>query len=135
MQKIDFEVIVEQKEDFYSTFKNWCSTRKFPCIPLRQIDTVFVCYKNGIAIYSCFFWTTNSTFAVIGFPFSNPSVPYEEKEGGLKFLFNEIIRIAREADYEIIWTTSDTPPIIDNMTEVGFKVADTKVDQYYKRLF
>lgn len=131
----DLEVVVEPIESFYETYQNWCSVRKFPCIPIRQIDSVFVCFKGSIAIYSCFFWNTNSTFGVVGFPFSNPHVPYDNKKGGMKFLFDEISRISKEAGYEIIWTTSDTPRVIESMIESGFKVADTQVDQYYKRLF
>jgi hypothetical protein len=132
---MDFEVTIEPKEQFYETYQNWCAVRKFPAIPIRQIDTVFVCFNGVNAIYSCFFWNTNSTFGVIGFPLSNPHVPYKDKEGGLEFLFEEISRFAKEGGYEIIWTTSDTPRVIENMIESGFKVADTKVDQYYKRLF
>jgi hypothetical protein len=131
----DFEVTIEPKEDFYPTYENWCAMRGFPCIPIRQIDTVFVCFKESIAVYSCFFWGTNSTFGVIGFPFSNPHVPYEEKEGGMKALFDEMLKTCKKAGYEIIWTTSDTPRVIESLVESGFKVADTKVDQYYNRLF
>lgn len=132
---MEFEVTIEPKEDFYPTYSNWCSMREFPAINIRQIDSVFVCFSGGIAIYSCFFWNTNSTFGVIGFPFSNPHVPYEEKKGGLKFLFEEIARYAKEADYDILWTTSDTPRVIEEMLDSGFRVADTNVDQYYKTLF
>jgi hypothetical protein len=131
----EFQVTVEPKEDFYPTYENWCAIREFPCIPLRQIDTVFVCFKNSVAVYSCFFWNTNSTFGVTGFPFSNPHVPYEEKKGGLTYMFDKISLTAKRGGYEILWTTSDTPRVIESMLENGFKVADTKVDQYYKRLF
>lgn len=132
---MDFEVTIEPKELFYPTYENWCAIREFPCIPLRQIDTVFVCFKSSIAVYSCFFWNTNSTFGVVGFPLSNPHVPYEDKKGGLEYLFEEISKQAKEGGYEIIWTTSDTPRVIESLVESGFKVADTQVDQYYKRLF
>tara|TARA_R110002073_G_scaffold3315_6_gene22359 strand:- start:21606 stop:22028 length:423 start_codon:yes stop_codon:yes gene_type:complete len=130
-----FNVRIEQKEDFYPTFKKWCTAREFPCIPLRQIDTVFVCYLDNVAVYSCFFWNTNSTFGVVGFPMSNPNVPYSEKRGGLTTLFDQITLTAKAGGYEIIWTTSDTDRVIEGLTEVGFKTADLKVDQYYKRLF
>lgn len=132
---MDFKVTVEPKELFYETYENWCATREFPAININQIDSVFVCFNGDTAIYSCFFWNTNSTFCVIGFPFSNPHAPYKKKKGGMKFMFDEIARIAKEGGYEIIWTTSDTDRVIEGLTESGFKVADTKVDQYYRSLF
>jgi len=132
---MEFEVTIEPKELFYETYVNWCGMRNFPPINIRQIDSVFVCFTGGIAVYSCFFWNTNSTFGVIGFPFSNPHVPYEEKQGGLEFLFEHIAKTAKEAEYDILWTTSSTPRVIESMLETGFKVADTNVDQYYKALF
>lgn len=132
---MDFKVTVEPKELFYPTYENWCAAREFPAIKISQIDSVFVCFKGDVAIYSCFFWNTNSAFCVIGFPLSNPHIKYEEKQGGLKFMFDEIARIAKEGGYEIIWTTSDTERVIESMVESGFKTADVKVDQYYKRLF
>jgi len=133
--KSEFDITIEPKEEFYPTYENWCAMKGFPCMPIRQIDTVFVCFLKGVAVYSCFFWNTNSTFAVVGFPFSNPHVPYEEKKGGLSYLFSRIALAAKAGGYEILWTTSDTPRVIESMLENGFKVADTKVDQYYKRLF
>lgn len=132
---MNFKVTLEPKEAFYPTYENWCAMRNFPCIPIRQIDSVFVCFKGDVAIYSCFFWNTNSTFCVIGFPFSNPHVKYEDKKGGLEFMFEEMSKVAKDGGYEIMWTTSDTGRVIEGMTGAGFKVADTKVDQYYKRLF
>lgn len=131
---MDFSVKIVYKEDFYPTYKEWCEARKFPPIAIRQIDTVFVCYKEGLPIYSCFFWTTNSTFGVIGFPVGNPNIPYKDREGGLEYLFNEMINIAERSGYEILWTTSDTGSVIDNLKKTGFKTADRNVDQYYKRL-
>lgn len=125
---------IENKTAFYPLFQEWCHKRDFPCILLEQIDMVFVCYSKGIPVYSCFFWRTPSTFSVIGFPFSDKDVPYEDKEGGLSFLFNHIAHYAKVSGFKMIWTTSDTPKVIESMLESGFGVADTKVDQYYKYL-
>lgn len=135
MDENKFSVRIEDNEEFYPIFRGWCEKREFPCIPIRQIDTTFVCYKEEKPLYSIFFWRTNSTFCVVGFPFSDKDIPYKEKKGGLEFLIKEVSRVAKKSGYEIIWTTSDTPRVIESMLENGFNVADTKVDQYYKRLF
>lgn len=130
-----FRVELEDKESFYGTFAKWCEDRKFPVLRLNQIDSIFVCYNGDVPIYSCLFWNTGSAFCVLGFPVGNPNVDKETKEGGLTYLFDQMSLIAKDAEYEVIWTTSDTVRVVDSLKESGFKVGDTNVSQYYKALF
>jgi len=80
-------------------------------------------------------WNTNSKMAIIGFPVSNPVVPYKERKGGLDFLFKTISLIAELDGYGLLWTTSATESVIESLTKTGWKEADTNVNQYVKTLF
>jgi hypothetical protein len=93
---MDFEVVVEPLDEVYEMYVNWCVQRKFPYRKQSELGNAFVCYNGSIPVYICFLWTTNSTFAVLGFPISNPHVGYEYKSGGMSFLFDKMTKKAKE---------------------------------------
>lgn len=122
------------KEEFYPIYVEWSEYYNFPSRRIEEIDTIVGCYNGNALTYTCFFWGTNSTFCVVGFPFANPYLPKERKLGCLTALFEGIGKMAKEAGYSLMWTTSGTPPVESALIESGFQPGDTKVDQYIKVL-
>lgn len=131
---MEFRVEIQSASEFYPTYVEWSEDHGFPPLVEDGLDMVFVCYRGDVPVYACFFWRTPSSFAMIGFPFSNKKVPKREREGGLDFLFARIVEQARMAGYRILWTTSDTSPVEDTLKRQGFVPGDVQVDQYLKIL-
>ncbi|AGO47963.1 structural protein [Cellulophaga phage phi40:1] len=132
---MEFKVIQHDAKDFYEVYKKWCKGHNFPARNVEELDIAFVSYRGDTPLYSTFIWRTPSTFCVLGFPVSNPDIPYIHRKGALGFLFSEVSRQLKEMGFKIIWTTSDTERVVEGLIDSGFQVADTKVDQYYKVLF
>lgn len=130
-----FTVIELDVKEFYPTYRDWSKAHGFPCRVLEELDRVFVCFNGDEPIYSCFFWRTPSTFCVIGFPFSNPFVGYQERVGGMTYLFQEMMETIKAEGFRFAWTTSNTDRVESALLESGFVQADTNVHQYVKVLF
>lgn len=125
------EVKVIDKDEFYSTYVQWSNHYGFAARYIDEIDTVVACYKEDMLLYTCFFWRTNSAFCIIGFPFANPYISKEDKEGGMVALFEGIAKLAKQAGFRMIFTTSDTPPVEEALQQAGFLLGDMKVNQYF----
>lgn len=128
------EIKILDKNKFYPIYLDWSEHYGFPARHLEEIDTMIGCYKGDILVYTCFFWGTNSTFCVIGFPFASPYTDKKTREGCLQGLFEGISRMAKDAGFKLIWTTSSTPPVEKALTGSGFQSGDQRVNQYIKVL-
>lgn len=132
----DFLVKKHNKKEFYETFVKWSEMHQFPTISdLVLPENVFVCYnEDNEAIYSCWFYYTDSKLAWIAFPMSNKKIPYNKRDKGLDFLFKHIIDYSKKKKMKSIITTSSTNEVINSMSRVGFKEADMNINQYIKTL-
>ena len=119
---------------FYNTYEKWCKGHKFPALKGEMLDLTFILYKDKVPMYSCFLWETRSTSCVLGFPLSNPEIPYKEREGLLDKLIEHIVNYSRLNGYKLIWTTSGTERVENSLKNNGFIIGDVKVDQYLKHL-
>lgn len=131
---METKVRVINKEEFYPIYVKWSEHYNFSPRYLDEIDTVIACYKDDVLTYTCFFWHTNSTFCVIGFPFANPEANKGQKRGCLRRLLDGVAALALEAGFRVMWTTSDTPPVESALLESGFIAGDARVNQYVKVL-
>ena len=123
-------------EDFYSTMKEWCEGHEFPVIsPSMLPQGTFVCENNeGQETYSVCLYNTDSGIAWLGWELSNPSLSKEEKEGCFEFLFEVVEDYAKKVGYQVLFTTSNTPPVERVLESKGFKIGDTDVNHYLKIL-
>lgn len=130
------EVKLIKTKDFYSTMCEWCEGHNFPVIsPSILPEGTFVCYNDlGQKTYSVCFYHTNSGLAWIGWELSNPELSKEEKEGCFNFLLQVVETYAKECDYQIVFTTSNTPPVESLLLSRGFKVGDEDVKHYLKQI-
>lgn len=130
----NFLVKKHSKSEFYDTFIKWSDMHKFPRVnELVLPENVFVCYnEDDEAVYSCWFYFTDSKLAWIAFPMSNKEVAYNKRDKGLDFLFKHIIKYAKNKKMHSIITTSSTKEVIHSMSRVGFVEADLNVNQYLK---
>ena len=129
------EVNQVETKQFYNTLKDWCSGNNFPEVsPSILPSTTFVCYNNDKKpAYSVCFYNTDSGLCWIGFPLKNPDKSVE-KEGCLEFLFKGVESYAKESGYQVMFTTSNTPPVVSRLINLGYGVADENVNQYTKIL-
>lgn len=130
----NFEVELIPIEYFYPTYELWCSGHKFPRLWIENIEESFVCFMDKEPIYNVFFWSTKSKICVLGFPVSNPSISYKEREGGLEYLIDKVSQYAKEKGFSLMWTTSATERVIESLNKTGFKLGDTNINQYSKVL-
>lgn len=116
---------------FYPMYKKWCCLHNFPILEEQNTPQyIYITYNDqNTPIYCCFLWNTDSRMCIIGYPVSNPEVEYKEKEGGLEHLF-QTIKENIAGIYDLIWTTSATPRIIEVLEKVGFELGDQNVNHY-----
>lgn len=127
------EVRIEKTDNFYNTAVSWWDKHDFPNVHKSFLpEEVFVANNNGVDIYCCFFYHTNSALAWVAYPISNKDVPKNEREGGLKFLFDEMEKYAKEQGYYLLFTTSPIKNVIDVLKETGYTEGDLSVNQYFK---
>jgi len=132
---MEFTVKKQATDSFYETFKGWLSEHKFPEISrLILPENVFVCYSDGEPVYSTFFYFTDSKLAWVGFPASNKNIPYKNREKGLEFLMEYIVKYAKRKKMAMIITTSGTEAVIKACNGAGFLLGDENVNHYLRIL-
>ena len=120
---------------FYATYKKWSEEKGFPVLERENLGKkVFVCYRTRTPVYCCFLWETDSKMALVGFPISNRSIPFNLREGGLEAMFGTMSEILEKKGYTKIWTTSGTKPVMEALAREGFINADKNVNVYIKML-
>lgn len=107
---MSFIVKKHSKEEFFPIYSRWLESQNFPHIADVYLpENVFVCYtKDEIPCYAVWFYHTDSKMAQVGFPASNRNVSYKKKEGGLRYLFQEVSKYGKRKGYLRLFTTSDT---------------------------
>jgi len=69
---MNFTLKIQQREEFYPTYSDWCKTHNFPIISIAWFpENAFVAYKNDVPCHAIWFWHTDSGLAYVGFPISN----------------------------------------------------------------
>jgi len=133
---MDFTVQKIQKKDFYATFTKWCEAHKFPEVSDKVLpENCFVCFNGeNQAVYSMWFYHTDSGMAHIGWPVSNKEVPFNKRDGGLDFLMNHIVKYGKRKNYSVLFTTTNTKEITNVLEKNGFVNGDMNVNQKYKIL-
>ena len=139
----DLEVKLVNFDEFSSTCKKWNEERAskkggeekvFPVPHPTKVEEVHVCYFKNTPLYCCFAWTTKSNLCFIGFPMSNPSIPYKFRKGLLSFLFSEMAASLKERGFTNIWTSSGTKPVEKALVENTFDLVDPGVNVYIKSM-
>ena len=122
-------------DDFYDTMLEWWEGHKFAKVSREMLpETTFVYYVKGKAVYSTCFYNTDSGLCWVGWQLSDPNTTKEHKESGLERLFNYINTYARGLHYSIVFTTSNTPIVEENLVKTGSQIGDTNVNHYIKIL-
>lgn len=133
---MNFIVKKVPKAVFYPIYGNWCEQHGFPVITgLWLPENSFVCFNDkSEPIYGIWFYHSDSKLAHIGFPISNKAIPFEQRQGGLEFLLEYVIKYAKKKKYVSVFTTSDTDAIIKTLDSKGFVLGDKGVNHYFKIL-
>lgn len=120
------------KEKDYDTIVSWCKKRDFPPIPKDMVDGLgliiddfAVCWLNLMV---------GSPFAFLSFPVTNPDADKIKRKEALKLIFDHCHKIAKNYNYTYMFTTSNTPPVVDLLAEFGYTEGDKNVTQYFVRL-
>lgn len=138
------EVRIETTENFYPTALEWWGKHRiehegekipFPAIPEQLLpEQVFIVSHDGVDLYSCFFYHTNSALAWVAYPISNLDTTKEQREGAFEYLLVEMEIFAKREGYYLMFTTSPVPNVQTALTNVGYVVGDVSVNQYFKPL-
>jgi len=136
------EVRKEETSNFYKTAVQWWSKHivsyegkkiPFPAIPESLLPTdVFIVSHNGLDLYSCFFYHTNSALAWVAYPISNLEATKEEREGAFEYLLIEMEIYAKKEGYFMMFTTSPIPNVIKALKSQDYIEGDLSVNQYFK---
>ena len=128
---------VEQKltKEIYEMMKDWWLGNNFQVVsPSLLPQTTFVCYNDDeVPIYTMCFYHTDSNLAWIGWQLKNPDKSVD-RTGGLDYLFEAMEDFAKVNGYQVMFTTSNTPPVEEIMKNRQFNVGDRDVHHYLKLL-
>ena len=138
------EVRIEKTSEFYHTMKDWWGMHivehdgikiPFPAIPLLALPkNTFVVSDDGVDLYSCCFYETDSALGYVAYPISNLYVEKEKRIGGLEYLLNKIEAHAKKTGYLMLYTTSPIKPVQEALLKVGYGYGDKIVTQYFKAI-
>lgn len=130
------EVKLVKTEDFYNTMKHWCDGNNFVHIsPSMLPETTFVCINdNGVPVYSMCFYNTDSNLCWIGWQLANPYVDKVDRKGCFNFLFESIENYAKSLNYQVVFTTTNTPSVEGTLVSRGFEQGDLNVNHYIKNI-
>lgn len=131
-------------ELFYKTMVEWCKGHNFDVISpsilpkytfvIEDVREIKENTWEHTPLYSICFYNTDSNLAWVGWELSNPTVSRELKKGALKELFLEIERYAKNLNYQLIFTTSNTKPVEDVMLSLNYNLGDEGVNHYIKSI-
>lgn len=128
---------VEQKltKEIYEMMKDWWLGNNFQVVsPSLLPQTTFVCYNDSdVPIYTMCFYHTDSNLCWVGWQLKNPDESVD-KAGGLEYLFEAMEKYAKLQEYQVMFTTSNTPPVEKTMLNRNFGVGDKNVHHYIKIL-
>lgn len=128
---------VEQKltKEVYKMMKDWWLGNNFQVVsPSMLPQTTFVCYNDSdVPIYTMCFYHTDSNLCWIGWQLKNPDKEVD-RTGGLEFLFEAVEDFAKEQEYHVMFTTSNTPRVEGVMKQQQYIVGDTNVNHYLKTI-
>lgn len=130
------KIEIKKTEDFYPTMVDWWKGNNFEIVsPSLLPNNTFVAYNSeNIPVYSMCFYNTDSNLAWIGWQLKNPNTTKEQRGDSLTRLFEHIQIYAKDLGYQVLFTTSDTKPIVNIINRLGYKVGDEKVNHYLKIL-
>jgi hypothetical protein len=134
MSTIGDKVKVMDLNVFWPTYELWSMARDFPALHRENVEEVIICKRNNNIIYSCFVWNTNTKMCLIGIPLANPYLDKKFRRGGLTKLIEGMSLILRERGYTKMWTTSNTPPVMEALEANQFIKADPNVHVYIKMM-
>ena len=141
MNSVDIlrEVVKVRTKDFYPTMLKWCEGHSFPEISPSVLPeyTLVICDNKGdhkTLLYSVCFYNTDSNLAWLGWELSNPDASKEDKEGALNELLKGAEKYAKSLGYQVVFTTSNTKPVVNSLKELNYKEGDTNVNHYLKIL-
>lgn len=124
------QVRVEKVEDFYKTMVKWWKQHDWKPLSINALpEKVFIIKRDNIDLYCCTLYETDSAFGIIAFQISNKEAT-NRKEGDLKMLFFAIEDYARDRGIEILFTTSSSPNVENELIDSGYILGDTNVNQY-----
>ena len=124
-------VRIEYVIDFYQEMSKWWLSHGWKPLPLESLpEKVFILSRDGLDAYCCTLYQTDSDFAVLAWQISNKEAKREK--GDLKKLFLYMEEYAKATGVKIIFTTSGTDSVISELSEAGYQVGDTNINQYIK---
>jgi len=122
-----------------SEHENWLKraweSRQGIDFPVRLLSDTGLVVVNGIyPVAAAFLYKTNSKVAWLGWPITEPESTPEARSEALNMIFEKLHVMAKLEDYELIWTTSGIPALQERLEELGYKVGDEGINQYFKEL-
>ena len=123
--------------EFYPRMKDRCKAYSFPEVSpnmLPEYTLIISDRGTDVELYSVCFYNTDSNLAWLGWELGNHEAPKELKEGALTELIEASGEYAKQLGYKILFTTSNTKPVIKSLRGLGFIEGDTDVNHYLKLL-
>lgn len=123
--------------EFYPRMVDRCKAYSFPEVSpsmLPEYSLIISDKDTDVELYSVCFYNTDSNLAWVGWELGNHEAPRDLKKGALEELINGAEVYAKRLGYDILFTTSNTKPVVKALESVGFNEGDTNVNHYLKLL-
>lgn len=118
-------------DDIYTEISEWWKSRKFPIVDRVLLpNSVFVTKEGDTLLAIVFIYHTETPMAWLAFPTSNPNTSFKEREGAINLLFKNVKDAVGPNKY--VFTTSNTPRIVDALINNNFTEGDKEVTHFLK---
>lgn len=119
----------------HDAVSRWWKAHEFGVIPRHYLPpTGFIVEVNGVKVIAGWLYKTDSAIAWMEWIVSNPEVSADVRRPALTSLIETLIMTAKEDGFELVFTSSNHPKLMDTFKAHGFVVGDTDVSQLFRRL-
>ena len=122
------------EEDYDTLFRWWTMHGWTPPEPKFLPKNGLVVHFEGEALCAGFIYKTDSKICWMEWIVADPVSDNHVRSEGLDILLRELNSLAGNEGYQAVFTSSDTPAVVERYKKAGFAVTDTGVSQMLRRI-
>jgi hypothetical protein len=126
------------QESDWSVLKSWWKWWRWPeitkeTLPMNGTGGLMI-YKDEIPIVAGFLYLTNSKIAWIDWIISNPEYKEKDRKQSIELLISSLEEVAKQQDYEIIFSVTRSKHLIDTHKKLGYTVDSNSSYEISKKI-
>lgn len=116
-------------EIHYNTLIKWWKGHKWVLVPLDSLpDTGLVCFFGDKPVCAGFLYRTNSNIAWLEWLVCDPKADRNYRSACIDKLIKELINLAKEDGYKIIFTSVSNKNLITRLGRHNFEITDNNMN-------